>query len=196
MSSFKTGQQRHLQEKTAPLVSLIAAAWILSTPLGGIAQESASDPVPQGNGAQARGVVEVTFVDPLGIGGASDLQIGAPDPNPAFVGRVTVLPDGVDGGSKTEREQVPQVPASLTVTAAPRQPITILVDDVVPGAGYSLSDFRCNYNAGNDTACDGRGYTETTVANGILLVGATLTGHGNRLAGDPHGSFAVTVSYQ
>jgi hypothetical protein len=196
MSSFKTGQQRHLQEKTAPLVSLIAAAWILSAPLGAIAQESTGDSVPQGNGAQARGVVEVTFIDPLGIGQARDLQIGAPDPNPAFVGRVTVLPDGVDGGSKSEHEEVSQVPASLTVTAAPRQPITILVDDVVPGAGYSLSDFRCNYNAGNDTACDGRGYTETTVANGILLVGATLTGHGNRPAGDPHGSFAVTVSYQ
>jgi hypothetical protein len=138
----------------------------------------------------------VTFVDPLGIGDASDLQIGAPDPNPAFVGRVTVLPDGVAGGSKTGHEPVPQVPASLTVTAAPRQPITIIVDDILPGAGYSLSDFRCNYNAGNDTACDGLGYTETTVASGILLVGATLTGHGNRLTGPAAGSFAVTVSYQ
>jgi hypothetical protein len=71
------------------------------------------------------------------------------------------------------------------------------VDEVESGAGYSLSDFRCNYNAGNDEACDGPGYTETTVANGILLVGATLTGHGNRLAsGAAEGSFAVTVSYQ
>jgi hypothetical protein len=198
MSSFKTGQQRHLQDRTAPLLTLIAAAWVLTTPPAVIAQESPGNsvPGPQGNGAQATGTVEVTFIDPLGIGEASDLQIGAPDPNPTFVGRVTVLPDGVAGGSKTGREEVPQVPASLTVTAAPRQPITITVDDVVPGAGYSLSDFRCNYNAGNDTACDGQGYTETTVASGILLVGATLTGHGNRAAGDPHGSFAVTVSYQ
>lgn len=199
MSSFKTGQQRHLQEKTAPLLSLIAAAWLLGTSPWVIGQESPGNFVPdtQGNGARATRVVAVTFVDPLGIGEASDLQIGAPDPNPTIVGRVTVLPDSVDDGSKTDLGDIPQVPASLTVTAAPRQSITILVDEVVPGAGYSLSNFRCNYNAGNDTACDGAGYTETTVASGILLVGATLTGHGIRLpAGAADGSFAVTISYQ
>jgi hypothetical protein len=187
MSSFKTGQQRHLQDKTATLLSLIAAAWVFSTPPGVIAQESTGNsvPTPQGNGAHATGHVEVTFVDPFGISEASNLQIDALDPNP-----VNVDPDSDEGGTKTAFEGGAHVPASLTVTAAPRQSISILVDEIVPGSGYSLSDFRCKYDARSDTACDGPGYSEMSVANG------TLTGDGTRVADGVDGSFAVTISYQ
>ena len=193
MSSFKTGQQRQVQEKTATLLSLIAAAWVLSTPLGVTAQESPGNSMTglQAGGAHETAVVEVTFVDPFGISEASNLQIGALDLNPA-----NVDPDSDEGGTKTAFEGGPQVPASLIVTAAPRQSISILVDDVVPGSGYSLSDFRCKYDAGSDTACDGPGYSEMSVASGTLLVAATLTGKGTRVADAVDGSFAVTISYQ
>ncbi len=93
-------------------------------------------------------------------------------------------------------EAGPQAAASLTLTASPGQAITIQVDSVDPGAGYSLSDFRCNYNSGTDAACDGSGYTETSTASGTLLVGATLTGDGTATVGDADGSFDVTVTYQ
>ncbi len=143
-------------------------------------------------------VVDVTFVDPFGISEASDLHIGALDRTTANLERQTVAPDGVDGGTKftSAVKGRPQVPASLTVTAAPHQPITILVDEVIAGAGYSLTDFRCNYNAGSDTACDVPGYSEMSVASGTLLVGATLTGDGTRVTSGIDGSFDVTISYQ
>ena len=54
---------------------------------------------------------------------------------------------------------------SLTVTAIPGQAITIHVDSVILGAGYSLTDFRYNYNSRTDAACDGAGYSETSVAS-------------------------------
>ncbi len=89
----------------------------------------------------------------------------------------------------------PQAAASLIVTASPGRAIIIRVDTVVPGAGYSLADFRCNYNAVSDTACDGAGYSETSVASGTLLVGVTLTGDGTAVTGAARGSFEVTVTY-
>lgn len=136
----------------------------------------------------------VTFVDPFGITHDSDLKIGAPEllaAGPANLAQVT------DGGNKSAVDDLQQVPAQLTITAAPHQPITIVVDEVVPGAGYSLSEFRCNYNDGSDRACDGPGILETSVANGTLLVDATLTGNGTREAGGrADGRFEVTISYQ
>jgi hypothetical protein len=199
MSSFITGQQRHLQQVTSPFLSLVSAVILLTAVPGATAQESAGPlPGPNVGGASARGVVEVTFVDPFGISAASDLLIGAPDQVATNLRNEAVASDGVQGGNKAAVNAAgPQVPASLTVTAAPHQPISIVVDDIVPGEGYSLSNFRCNYNAGDDTACDGSGYSETSVGNGVLLVAATLTGDGTRVSGAAvEGSFAVTISYQ
>ena len=139
---------------------------------------------------------KVTFVDPTGIGAVNDLQFGSLDRNLSDQESVTVAPDStvtdlagrVVGGS--------QAPASLNVTATPGQAISILVDAVDSGAGYSLADFRCKYDAGSDTACDGPGYSEISVASGTLLVGVTLVGQGNAVAGASDGSFDVTISYQ
>lgn len=193
MSCMDTGQQRPVKERAGRLLLPIAAACILLTPPAIIAQESTGSSTP---GASARGTVEVTFVDPFGISQASDLRIGAPEQLFANLEAVTVSPDNVEGGSKAVNRSGSQIPASMTVRAAPRQPITILVDDVVHGSAYSLTDFRCSYNAAGDTACDGSGYSEMSVASGTLLVGATLTGNGTRAAGDVEGSFAITISYQ
>ncbi len=140
--------------------------------------------------------IRVTFVDPIAISEANALQFGSLDQNLADLESVTVAPDSTVTDPANRVEGGPQAAASLTVTATPGQAITIHVDSVGPGAGYSLTDFRCNYNSGTDAVCEGAGYSGTTVANGTLLVGATLTGDGTAVAGAADGSFDVTVTYQ
>ena len=148
--------------------------------------------------------VQVTFVDPVAVSEVSALQFGSVSQHLADQESVTVASTGtmsdpadqIMGGAKTVVRGAPQAAAKLTVKAAPRQSITILVDGASPGAGYSLTDFRCSYNGGSDTACDGAGYTETSVASGTLLVGATLIGDSTAAAGVADRSFDVTISYQ
>ncbi len=140
--------------------------------------------------------VQVTFVDPIAINQVNPLEFGSLDQNLATSESVTVAPDSTVTDPADRVEAGPQAAASLTVSATPGRAITIRVDSVDPGAGYSLSNFRCNYNSGTDAACDGSGYPETSTASGTLLVGATLTGDGTATAGDADGSFDVTVTYQ
>jgi len=140
--------------------------------------------------------VRVTFVDPIAISEANALQFGSLDQNLADLESVTVAPDSTVTDPADRVEGGLQAAASLTVTATPGQAFSIHVDSVVPGAGYSLVDFRCNYNSGADADCEGTGYSGTTVASGVLLVGATLTGDGTAVAGAADGSFDVTVTYQ
>ncbi len=140
--------------------------------------------------------VRVTFVESIAISEANALQFGSLDQELADLESVTVAPDSAVTDPADRVEGGAQAAASLTVTATPGKAITIHVESVVPGAGYSLTDFRCNYNSGTDSACDGAGYSGTSVASGTLLVGATLTGDGTTVAGVADGSFEVTVSYQ
>jgi len=140
--------------------------------------------------------VQVTFVNPISISEVSALQFGSIDQNLADSETVTVAPDSTVTDPADRVEGGPQAAASLTVTATPGQVITIYVGSVVPGAGYSLTGFRCNYNAGSDGACDGLGYSETSVASTSLLVGATLVGDGTAVAGVADGSLDVTIIYQ
>ena len=147
--------------------------------------------------------VQVTFVDPVAISEVSALQFGSlsqhlADQESVTVASIGTMSDSADrvmGGAKIVVRGVPKAAATLTVKAVPLQSITILVDGASPGAGYSLTDFRCSYNGGSDTACDGEGYSETSVASGTLLVGATLTGDGTAMTGAVDGSFDVTVIY-
>ena len=145
----------------------------------------------------------MTFVDPVAISEVSALHFGSVsqylvDQESVTVASTGIMSDPADhvmGGAKTVVRGVPQAAANRTVKAAPRQSITILVDRASPGAGYSLTDFRCSYNGGSDTACDGEGYSETSVASGTLLVGATLTGDGTAMIGAVDGTFEITVIY-
>ncbi len=140
--------------------------------------------------------VRVTFVESIAISEANALQFGSLDQALADLESVTVATDSAVTDPAARVEGGTQAAASLIVTATPGQAITIHVDSVVPGAGYSLTDFRCNYNAGTDAVCEGAGYSETSVASGALLVGATLIGDGTAVAGAADGSFDVTVTYQ
>ena len=140
--------------------------------------------------------VQVTFVNPIAINEVSALQFGSVDQNFASFESVSVAPDSTVTDPADRVEGGPQAAASLTITATPGQAITIQVDSIAPGAGYSLTDFSCNYNSGTDAACNGSGYSETSVASATLNVGATLTGDGTAVAGPADGSFEVTVVYQ
>ena len=192
--------QWHCLRGRPGLASLKAAVWLLLAPAVAITQDSPEFFLPDLDSdlLLMAELVEatVTFVEPTGIGAVNDLQFGALDRKLTGQESVTVAPDStvtdpadrVVGGS--------QAPASLNVSATPGQTITILVDAVDSGAGYSLADFRCKYDAGSDTACDGPGYSEISVGSGTLLVGVTLVGQGNAVAGAADGSFDVTISYQ
>ena len=140
--------------------------------------------------------VRVTFVNPIAISKVSALQFGSIDQNLVGSETVTVAPDSTVIDLAGRVEGGPQAAASLTITASPGHIITIFVDSVVSGAGYSLTDFRCKYNAGSDGACDGVGYSATSVASSKLLVGATLTGDGTAEAGVVDGSLYITIIYQ
>ena len=106
--------------------------------------------------------VQVTFVDPVAISEVGALEFGSlsqhlADQESVTVASIGTMSDPADpfmGGAKTVVRGAPQTAANLTVKAAPRQSITILVDGASPGAGYTLTDFRCSYNGGSDTACD------------------------------------------
>jgi hypothetical protein len=190
-----------LSWKTRP-ASLKAAVWVLLAPAVAITQDNPDFILPGLEDydhlmADLLTVkAEVTFANPIGIGAVSALEFGSLNQNLADLESVTVAPDNTVTDPADRVEGGPQAAASLTVAATPGMPITILVDEVVPGAGYALTNFRCNYNTASDTACDGPGYSETSVADGTLFVGVTLIGNGNAAAGAADGSFAVTISYQ
>ncbi len=139
---------------------------------------------------------EATFVVPVSLVENNALQFGLLDVG--FANTETIIigtNDGLtDAGSNVLGGS--QAAADLTVTASAGQTITILVDTVVNGTGYALATFLCSYDGGADTACDGAGYTATSVASGVIEVGATMTGDGLAVAGNADGSFNITVNYQ
>ena len=199
MSSLFSRQWRCFRGRPG-LASLKAAVWVLLAPAVAVTQDSPDFVLPELDSdllLMAELVeVGVTFVEPTGIGAVNDLQFGALDRKLTGQESVTVAPDSTVTDSADRVVGGSQAPASLNVTASPGQAITILVDAVDAGAGYSLTDFRCNYNAGIDTDCDGAGYLETAAASGTLLVGVTLVGQSSAVAGAADGSFDVTISYQ
>ncbi len=141
--------------------------------------------------------VDMTFLDPLTITENNPLQFGLLDVNMANLETVVIAPDDsvTDAGGNVFGGT--QAAADLTVTASASQSITILVDNVGTATGYTLGTWMCNYDAaGSNSACDGAGYSETSVASAVLLIGVTLTGNGNAVAGADNTTFDVTVTYQ
>ncbi len=139
---------------------------------------------------------EVEFVVPVSIVENNALQFGLLDVAFANLETIIIGTDDflTDAGSNVLGGA--QAAADLTVTASAGQTITILVDTVVNGTGDALATFLCSYDNGADTACDGAGYTATSVASGVIEVGATMTGDGLAVAGNADGSFNITINYQ
>ncbi len=141
--------------------------------------------------------VGMSFLDPVTITENESLRFGLLDVNMANLETVVIAPNDflTDAGGNVLGAT--QAAADLTVTATASQSITILVDNVGTATGYALGTWMCNYDAaGSDSACDGAGYSETSVASAVLLIGVTLTGNGNALAGADNSTFDVTVTYQ
>jgi hypothetical protein len=141
--------------------------------------------------------VDMTFVAAITITENNPLQFGLLDVNMGNNQRVTVAPDSTVTDTQNNVFGGTQAAANLTVTATASRSITILVDNVSSATGYVLESWQCNYDAaGSDSNCDGSGYTETSVASATLLIGATLKGNGNAVAGADDSTFDVTVTYQ
>lgn len=141
-------------------------------------------------------VAQVTFADPVTITENNALQYGVID-QVLNTETIIIAPDSSLSGTGTGLILGDtQAAANLTVTATASQTLSIQVGSIVNGTGYALSGFTCNYNGGTDTACQAAPHTPSSVASATLLVGATLTGDNNAVAGAADGSFVVTVTYQ
>lgn len=205
MSMVSSGRWRRRGGGSRFPRALIAAATVLLLPAAPVAQDNQDFVIP-GIGVDANALlmadvvevdVEVAFIAPTGIGEINRMRLDSSYADLAENSQVTVTPANAMGGGKaTNALPETNTAASLSVRAAPGQLITIQVDDVVAADGYTLADFRCNYNSGNETPCDGAGYSEISVADGTLMVGATLIAEATGVSAPADGSFAVTISYQ
>jgi len=140
---------------------------------------------------------EVTFAGPISIAPQNQLQFGVLDE--ALNTEVITIDtnDLATGSGIGFIIGGTQLAADLEITATALVPLSILVDAIIPGTGYTLDTFVCSYEGGAETDCDGPGtYQPTSVAIGTLKIGATLTGNTFAVAGNADGSFNVTVIYQ
>ena len=168
--------------KRIVIASTVASALVLSS-------ANAANPEPV--------TAEVTFVDPITISETNALQFGLLDQNLADAETIVIATDGTVTDATSRVQGGSQAAANLTVGASAGQGITILVDNVTNGTGYTLGSFQCDYNDGSASgACDGSGLSASAVSSATLLIGATLTGDGLAAAGAADGSFDVTVTYQ
>ncbi len=138
---------------------------------------------------------EVTFAGPISITPVNQLQFGVLDVALNLETIIIATDDGVSGTGTALILGGTQLAADLTIAATAGPTISILVDNPLPGTGYTLGTFRCKYGAGADTACD-PAYTATAVASAALKIGATLTGTNSASAGNADGTFDVTIVYQ
>ena len=138
---------------------------------------------------------EVTFAGPISITPVNQLQFGVLDVALNLETIIIATNDGVSGTGTGLILGGTQLAADLTVAATAGPTISILVDNPLPGTGYTLGTFRCKYGGGADTACD-PAYTATAVASATLKIGATLTGTNSASAGNADGTFDVTIVYQ
>ncbi len=138
-------------------------------------------------------VVEVTFVAAITIVEDNALQFGLLD-EALNLEVITIATD--DGLTDLGGMVIGglQRAADLTITATTGVSMNIAIVGTA-NTGYTLATFLCDYQLGTITACDGGGYTVTSVATGALRVGVTLTGDNSAVPGVSNGSFTVTVSY-
>lgn len=143
-------------------------------------------------------VVNVDFVDPITITEVAAMDFGLVDQNLANTETIILATNSTTSGTGTARLLGGSTTAAnVTVTATAAHALTVVVDNITSGSGYSLGTFTCDYDGGADTGgCDGAGLSATSVASATLLVGATLTGDGTAVVGVANGSFDVTVTYQ
>ncbi len=141
--------------------------------------------------------VNVEFVAPITLTSVDNLSYGLLDVNMAAAETIVLDPDdtiSADAGANVLGGT--QTVGTTTVTATATQTLVISVAQNTGGTYWDVATFMCSYNGGGDNACSGGGYTATSVASGLLEVGATLTAKGVPVAGVDNGSIDVTVVYQ
>ncbi len=139
-------------------------------------------------------VAQVTFANPVTISEVAALRYGIIDVA-LNLETIIIAPDSGESGTGTSLLLGgTRGAANLTIGAEASQVLTIVVDSIAPGTGYTLTSFVCNYNGGTDTACNS--YNPTAIGSAALLIGATLTGTNSASVGAANGSFDVTVAYQ
>ena len=139
---------------------------------------------------------EVTFAGAISFTAVNQLQYGVIDEALNLETIIIATDDGVSGNGTGFILGGTRLAADLTITATAGPTLSILVNNILPGAGYTLTSFICNYAGGSDTACDGGGYSETSAGGASLFIGATLTGDNTAVPGTADGSFIVTITYQ
>ncbi len=140
---------------------------------------------------------EVTFAGPISFAPVNQLQFGVIDEVLNLEDITIDTADGTSGSGLSLILGGTQLAADLTITATAGPTLSILVDAILPGAGYTLTLFRCKYAAEGEAACDVGGYTATAVgASATLKIGATLTGDNTATAGNADGTFDLTIVYQ
>ncbi len=141
--------------------------------------------------------VEVTWISAITIAETGALRFGLLDV--AMLGTETVAIDTLSNVSDPQNNVAggTQAAATFNTTAVAANLITILVDNIVDGADYTLGSFVCDYDGDTAAACDGAGMSETSIGGTIVVrVGATLTADGGATAGVDNGSFDLTIHYQ
>ncbi len=139
---------------------------------------------------------EVTFAGPISITPVNQLQFGVLDVALNLETIIIATNNGTSGTGLSLILGGTQLAADLTIAATAGPTISILVDNPLPGTGYTLGTFICKYGAGSDTPCDGAGYTAAAGASITLKIGATLTGTNSAIAGNADGTFDLTIVYQ
>ncbi len=140
--------------------------------------------------------VTVTFVDAITITEVNALDFGLLDALMAN-GEAVVI-DTADAVTDNDTNVVggTQEAAEVTITATSGVAVTVLVNNVTNGTHYTLGTFVCTYDGGGESACDGAGQGNTSVASATVLVGATLTRNAVAMtAGADNGSFDINMTY-
>jgi hypothetical protein len=141
--------------------------------------------------------VLVEFVAPIVLTEESALSFGTLDVTAEATDTVTIDPDDTVTDASNIVLGGTQSAASLTVEAGNGvQDMSIQIQNVTPGAGYSLASWSCEYAGVNIGDCS----SAQTIAQGnvqtstTLDIGATLTPDGPS-AGNADGSFDVVIAY-
>lgn len=141
-------------------------------------------------------VVSVTFVDAITITEVNPLDFGLLDATMANAETVVIDTADVVTDANTNVVGGTQEAAEVTITATAGVAVTVLVNNVSNGTYYTLGTFVCTYNGGAESACDGGGQSNTSVASATVLVGATLTRNATAMvAGADDGSFDINMTY-
>lgn len=114
---------------------------------------------------------------------------------------VRLSPSGdrlLQGEGDGELLEGPVSPAQLSIQAAPGQTILVRVELADAGdSGLGLQRFEGSYNGGGIARLDGGAAVFPAVAEGILTVGAELTGLASSVSARTHFlTFTVDVDYQ